>query len=59
MLNDWTKLEKMLLFGSIILLSIIGIIFKSDILITTCSIIGIITAFFVAKGKVLGQFLEF
>ena len=53
--KDWTKLEKILLFGSIILVSLVGIIFKSDILITTCSIVGIITVLLLAKGKNLGQ----
>lgn len=55
MLKDWTKIEKILLFVSIILVSTIGIIFKSDILTTTCSIVGIITALLLAKGKNLGQ----
>lgn len=52
---DWTKLEKILLFGSIILVSLVGIIFKSDLLTTICSIVGIITALLLAKGKNLGQ----
>jgi len=54
-LKDWTKLEKILLFGSIILVSLVGIIFKSDLLTTLCSIVGIITALLLAKGKNLGQ----
>lgn len=53
--GDWTKLEKTLLFGSIILVSLVGIIFKSDLLTTICSIVGIITALLLAKGKNLGQ----
>lgn len=53
--KDWTKLEKILLFGSIILVSLVGIIFKSDLLTTICSIVGIITALLLAKGKKLGQ----
>lgn len=53
--KDWTKLEKTLLFGSIILVSLVGIIFKSDLLTTICSIVGIITALLLAKGKNLGQ----
>lgn len=53
--KDWTKLEKILLFGSIILVSLVGIIFKSDLLTTICSIVGIITALLLAKGKNLGQ----
>lgn len=55
LLKDWTKLEKILLFGSIILVSLVGIIFKSDLLTTICSIVGIITALLLAKGKNLGQ----
>ena len=55
MLKDWNKLEKTLLFGSIILVSLIAIIFKSDLLTTICSIEGIITALLLAKGKNLGQ----
>lgn len=39
MLKSWSKLEKILLFGSIILVSAVGIIFKSDILTTICSIV--------------------
>ena len=53
--SDWTKLEKTLLFGSIILVSLVGIIFESDLLTTICSIVGIITALLLAKGKNLGQ----
>lgn len=53
--KNWTKLEKVLLFGSIILVSLVGIIFKSDLLTTICSIVGIITALLLAKGKNLGQ----
>lgn len=39
MLKSWSRLEKILLFGSIILISTIGIIFKADILTTVCSIV--------------------
>ena len=53
--NEWTKLEKILLFGSIVLVSLVGIIFKSDLLTTICSIVGIVTALLLAKGKNLGQ----
>lgn len=53
--SDCTKLEKTLLFGSIILVSLVGIIFKSDLLTTICSIVGIITALLIAEGKNLGQ----
>lgn len=55
MLKDWNKLEKSLLFGSIIIISMIAIIFNSDLLTTISSITGIITALLLAKGKNLGQ----
>lgn len=55
MLKEWNRLEKILLFGSIFLVSIVAIIFKSDLLTTLCSIVGIITALLLAKGKNLGQ----
>ena len=53
--KDWTDFEKVLLFGSIIIVSLVGIFFKSDLLTTSCSIVGIITALLLAKGKNLGQ----
>lgn len=55
MFKEWTKFERILLFGSIVLVSLIGIIFKADVLTTICSIVGIITALLLAKGKNLGQ----
>ena len=39
----------------IIIVSIVGIAFKSDVLTVSCSIVGIITALLLAKGKNLGQ----
>lgn len=56
-LNDWTPLEKTLLFGSVILVSLFGIVFKSDLLTIMCSIVGITTALLLAKGKNSGQVL--
>lgn len=56
-LKDWSKFEKTLLFGNIIVVSTIGIFFKADLLTTACSIIGINTALLLAKGKNLGQLL--
>lgn len=53
--KDWTKFEKILLIGSIILVLLVGVIFKSEILTTICSIVGITTALLLAKGKNLGQ----
>lgn len=52
--KDWTNFEKVLLFGSIIIVSFVGICFKSDLLTISCSIVGIITALLLAKGKNLG-----
>ena len=57
MLKDWNKLEKLLLFGSIALVSLVAVVFKTDMLSTFCSILCIITALLVAKGKNLGQVL--
>ena len=54
-LKDWTNFEKLLLFGSIIIVTITGLCFKSDLLTITCSIVGIITVLLLAKGKNLGQ----
>lgn len=55
LLRDWTRFEKILLIGSILIVSITGIIFKSDLLTPICSIVGIITALLLAKGKYMGQ----
>lgn len=57
MFKDWNKFEKILLFTSIILVLLVGITFKSEVLTTICSIVGIITALLLAKGKNLGQIL--
>ena len=53
--TSWTKFEQILLIGSIIIVSFIGIIYKSDLLTISCSIVGIITALLLVKGKNLGQ----
>ena len=53
--KDWTNFEKVLLFGSIVIVGLVGILFKSDLLTISCSIVGIITALLLAKGKNLGQ----
>lgn len=55
LLSGWTNFEKILLFGSIIIVGSVGIIFDSDLLTISCSIIGILTALLLAKGKNLGQ----
>lgn len=51
MLKSWSKLEKILLFESIILVSTIGIIFKSDVLTTVCSIVRNNDSLITSKGK--------
>ena len=43
------------MLSSIILVALVGIIFKSEILTTICSTTGIITALFLTEGKNLGQ----
>ncbi len=53
--KDWTNFEKILLFGSIVIVSVVGLCFKSDLLTVSCSIVGIITVLLLAKGKNLGQ----
>ena len=57
LLKEWTIFEKILLFGSIIVISSVGLVFKADLLTTACSIIGINTALLLAKGKNLGQLM--
>lgn len=54
-LKSWSKLEKWLLFSSIILVLLVGVIFEANLTTTLSSIIGIITALLLAKGKNLGQ----
>ena len=56
--KEWSFFEKTLLFGSIIITCIVGIIFKSDLLTISCSIVGNITVLLLAKGKILGQVFE-
>ena len=55
LLKDWTNFEKLLLFGSVVIVSVVGLCFKSDLLTVSCSIVGIITALLLANGKNLGQ----
>lgn len=54
-LKSWSKLEKFLLFSSIILILLVGFIFEAKLITTLSSIMGIITALLLAKGKNLGQ----
>lgn len=57
LLKDWNKFEKTLLFVSIILISISGIINKSEILTIVTSFFMIICALTQAKGKIISQFI--
>ena len=56
-LKDWNKFEKTLLFVSIILITISGIINKSEILTIVTSFFMIICALTQAKGKIISQFI--
>jgi len=53
LLKWWTKFEIALLFGSIIVIGIVGIVFKSDLLTVSCSLILALTALLIAKGNKL------
>lgn len=55
MLKDWTRFEKIMLFLSIFIVLLVGIIFKSDVLTIICSLAGVTTTMLCAKGKSLGQ----
>ena len=57
LLKKWNKFERVYLYISLSSIIIVSIIFKSDILTTVCSIIGIIVVLLIAKGKNLGQVL--
>lgn len=55
-LKEWTLFEKFLLIGSISIITIVFLIFKTDLITTITSLAGIVTALLLAKGKVAGQF---
>lgn len=54
---DWTLFEFLLFSIGMVLTAIIGIVFSSDWLTISYTLIGIVNAMLLAKGKVLGQFL--
>ena len=54
--KDWTIFEIILMFVSPIIILTVGIIFQSDALTISTSIVGITCGFLLAKGLVLGQF---
>lgn len=49
----WWEYVYMFLFSSVII--ILGILFKSDILVIISAILGIFSVFFIAKGRILGN----
>jgi len=53
---DWTLLEKFLLFSSTLIIIAVFFIFNTDFIASITSLVGIITALLLAKGKVAGQF---
>lgn len=53
--KDWTIFELILLIGSPAVVLIFGLIFNSDLLTISTSIVGISCALLMAKGLVLGQ----
>lgn len=55
--KDWSLFEKILLFMSITLITISGIITKSEILTVLTSLVSILCALLQAKGKVISQFV--
>lgn len=55
-LKDWNLFEKFLLIGSISVITIVFLIFNTDLITAITSLTGIITALLLAKGKVAGQF---
>ena len=56
LLKWWTNFEKILLFGSMLAIIIVGIIFKSDLLTVSCSVMWVLTALLLAKGNNLCRF---
>lgn len=56
-LKDWNRFEKTLLFVSIILITISGIINNSEILTIITSFLMVLCALTQAKGKVISQFI--
>ena len=55
LLKNWTKFERTFLCISIFSISLVSILFQSDILTIACSIVGIIAILLIAKGKNSGQ----
>ena len=61
-LKGWNLFEKILLIGSILFISLIGLSFHADALATLCSMLGVVTVLLLAKGNnyanVLGVFIS-
>lgn len=50
-LKDWTNFEKVLLFVSVFSIILVWIIFESDLLTVSCSVMWALTALLIAKGN--------
>lgn len=57
LLKDWTLFEKILWFSSLFLVSLVGIIFKSNIFALLYTLIDFTAILLLAKGKWFGQIL--
>lgn len=55
--SNWTMFEKVLWLGSILLVGLIGIIFKSNIFALMYTLIDVTAILLLAKGKWIGQIL--
>lgn len=55
--KDWTKFELVLLFGSLLIVTVTGVLCNSTVLTIICSITGILCALTQAKGKIISQFI--
>ena len=55
--KDWTKFELLLLLGSLLIVTLTGILCNSTVLTIICSITGTLCALTQAKGKIISQFI--
>ena len=55
--KDWNKFEKILLIGSILAILAVGIVFKSDLLTISCSLLLVLRALLIAKWNKLCRFV--
>lgn len=57
MLKDWNLFEKTFLIGGSIIMLILSILAKNDLLTTVYGLLSVTSAIYIAKGKVIGNFL--